>query len=174
LEARQLLFAAGDRAGIRADAEAAVTAGLGGLRGAAKFRFLSSALPRLPTRLRVLVGCAEVLQGGVAGCDIVDIDLESPRIAMLTCDNIEQPVPFITERLKVDLGRLKVFADRHESETTPIYFKSKFLPFDQSGREKQIEFENALVATGLFQADAPEPKWPTVKAALRGAVDALA
>ena len=50
LEARRLLFAAGDRAKIRIDAEAAVSAGLGGLRRLTKFRFLSSTLPRLRKR----------------------------------------------------------------------------------------------------------------------------
>ena len=167
LEARRLLFAAGDRAGIRADAEAAVTAGLGGLRSVTKFRFLSSTLPRLPARLRVLVGCAEVLQGGVAGCDLVDIDLEGPRLSMLTCDDIENLVPFVSERVKVDLGRLKVLADRRDPETTPVYFKSMFLPHDRAGRERQIEFECALAATGLFEAEKSEPKWSDVKAALR-------
>lgn len=57
-EAQRLLFSAGDRTAIRVDAEAAVKAGLGGIRGMAKFRFASSTLPRLPARLRVLVGCA--------------------------------------------------------------------------------------------------------------------
>jgi hypothetical protein len=124
-----------------------VAVGLGVLRGTNKFQFLSSTL----ARLRVLVGRAEVLQGGVAG-DLVDIDLESPRVPMLTCDDLEKPVPFITERVKVDLGRLKVFAGRREPETPPGYFKSRFLP---TGRERQIAFENALVATGTFGADEP-------------------
>jgi len=171
LEARRLLFAAGDRAGIRADAEIAVAAGLGGLRGGDKFRFLSSVLPRLPARLRVFVGCGEVLQGGVAGCDLVDIDLEAPRISMITCNDIASFIPFVTERVKVDLGRLKVYADRREPETTPVYFKSKFLPHDQAGRERQIKFETALAATGLFQANAPEPKWSDVKAVLGPVAD---
>jgi DNA phosphorothioation-associated putative methyltransferase len=40
-EAQRLLFSAGDRAGIRADTEAAIKAGLGGMRGMVKFRFAS-------------------------------------------------------------------------------------------------------------------------------------
>ena len=132
----------------------------------AKFRFASSTLPRLPPRLRVLVGCAEVLQGGVAGCDLVDVDLEAPRVAMLRCDDLEKFIPFVVERVKVDLGRLKVFTDRREPETTPVYFKSKFLPHNHVGRERQIEFESTLAATGLFETDVPEPRWQNVKLAL--------
>jgi hypothetical protein len=85
---------------------------------------------------------------------------------------MERPVPFITERVKDDLGRLKVFADRREPETIPVYFKSRFLPRDKVGLDRQIEFESALAATGLFEANAPEPKWSDVKVAL-GAGSAL-
>jgi DNA phosphorothioation-associated putative methyltransferase len=169
--AQRLLFSAGDRAGIRADAETAVASGLGGLRGTSKFRFLSSTLPRLPARLRILVGCAEVLQGGVAGCDLVDLDLEASRVTMISCDDINNVVPFITERIKVDLARQKVFADRREPETAPIYFKSRFLPRDHAGYQRQVEFDSAVAATGLFDPPATEPKWATVKAALRTTVN---
>ena len=72
---------------------------------------------------------------------------------MLSCDDMENFVPFVTERVKVDLGRLKVFADRREPETTPVYFKSKFLPRDQVERDRQIEFEYALTATGLLRQE---------------------
>ncbi|PWB82915.1 MAG: hypothetical protein C3F11_09415, partial [Methylocystaceae bacterium] len=75
-ESRRLLFAAGDRPGVRADAETAIADGFGGLRGTHYFRFRSDVLARLPPRLRVLVGSAEVLQGGVESSDFVEIDLE--------------------------------------------------------------------------------------------------
>lgn len=165
-EGRRLLFAAGDRAGIRSDAEAAICSGLGGLRGRANFRFHSSLLARLSPRLRVLVGCAEVLQGGAVACDFVDVDLVKARVAMISCDDIESEVPFVTERVKVDLGRLKVHSERYELGERPIYFKSRFLPADFSGRDQQLVCEAALMETGLFQADAPEPKWNAVMAAL--------
>jgi hypothetical protein len=87
-------------------------------------------------------------------------------VAMLNCDDMEKFIPFVVERVKVDLGRLKVFADRREPETTPVYFKSRFLPRNQADRERQLEFESTLAATGLFELDAPEPKWSDVKAAL--------
>ena len=87
-------------------------------------------------------------------------------MAMLNCDDIENFVPFVVERVKVDLGRLKVFVDRHEPGTTPVYFKSKFLPRDQVGRERQIEFETELATTGLFKEDAQEPRWADVEAVL--------
>ena len=114
----------------------------------------------------MLVGCAEVLQGGAVSCDFVDLDLEEPRVAMISCDDIDSAVPFVTERVKVDLGRLKVRSEQHELGAFPIYFKSRFLPADFSGRDRQIAYEAALMATGLFKTDAAEPKWTTVLAAL--------
>jgi DNA phosphorothioation-associated putative methyltransferase len=169
-EARRVLFATGDKAAIRADAEAAVASGLGGMRGEHAFRFRAPALARLPVRLRVRVGCAEFLQGGVDACDFVDVDLEAPRITMIVCDDVEKPIPFVVERVRVDLGRLKVSTDRRDPETTPVYFKSRSTPHDDPGREAQLEIEAAMAATGLFEPGAPEPKWPDVKPVLAGIV----
>jgi DNA phosphorothioation-associated putative methyltransferase len=169
-ESHRLLFAAGDRPGIRADAEAAVAAGLAGMRGDRYIRFRPSALPRLPARLRVLVGCAEVLQGGVEACDFVEINLEAPRIKMIICDDVERTIPFVVENIRVDLGRLKVSMDRREPETTPIYFKSRYLPRDDPERERQAPIEAAMTATGLFPPDAPEPPWQDARKALVGIV----
>jgi DNA phosphorothioation-associated putative methyltransferase len=169
-EGRRLLFAAGDRAGVKADAESAAAAGLGGFRGEKSFRFRASVLPRLPMRLRVMVGCAEVLQGGVEAADFVDIDLEAPGVTMIVCDDIEQPVPFVVERVRVDLGQLKVSADRREPQSTPIFFKSRYLPADDEMRRDQERFETVLAATGLFQKDHPEPHWSDVRAALKPAI----
>jgi DNA phosphorothioation-associated putative methyltransferase len=169
-EGRRLLFAAGDRAALRTDAEAAVSEGLGGLRNETWFRFRACALPRLPSRLRVMVGCAEVLQGGVEAADFVDVDLSGPRVTMVTCDDIEQQVPFIVERVTVDLGRLKVRADRREPGSFPIYFKSRFLPRGDDLHEAQTEFEAALSATGLFPDRDAEPPWESVCHALKSAL----
>jgi DNA phosphorothioation-associated putative methyltransferase len=169
-EGRRLLFAAGHRSGVRADAEAASSARLGGIWAQKFFRFRSSVLPKLPARLRVMVGCAEVLQGGVDAADFVDIHLEEPRVTMVVCDDIEQSVPFIVERVRVDLGRLKVRADRREPQSTPIYFKSRFLPPDDELRDGLEEFEATLLATGLFVEGQPEPPWEKVQPALKAAM----
>jgi DNA phosphorothioation-associated putative methyltransferase len=162
-ESRRLLFAAGDREGVRVDAEEAISTGLGGKRGEHHFRFRSNVLSRLPPRLRVLVGSAEVLQGGVDSCDFVEIDLTSPRVIMINCDDVEQPVPFVIERTLVDLGRLKVSTDRRDGDTMPIYFKSRFLPVDDERRAEQLVFEERLTRTGLFVEGQRDPEWVAVK-----------
>ena len=115
----------------------------------------------------MVVGCAEVLQGGVNACDFVDIDLEAPRIVMVTCDDIGEPVPCIIESVAVDLGRLKVSANKFELYAAPIYFKSRFLTLDDELRAAHAGFETALTQTGLFSPGSADPAWPEVKSALR-------
>jgi hypothetical protein len=143
------------------------------MRGVHTFRFKAEVLPRLTGRLRVLVGCAEVLQGGVDACDFVDLDLESPKVTMITCDDLKQPIPFIVERVRVDLGRLRVSAERHNPQSTPVYFKSRFLPQDDKLRAGQQEVEAALLSTGLFEPGVAEPAWDLVRPALKRALGRL-
>jgi DNA phosphorothioation-associated putative methyltransferase len=119
-ESRRLLFAAGDRAGVNTDVQSAITAGLGEVRNSRWFRFRASTLPHLASRLRVLVGCAEVLQGGVDACDFVEIDLETPRIVMITCDDGDQRIPFVVERTTVDLARLRVSTNKFETNSARL------------------------------------------------------
>ena len=130
-------------------------------------------LPRLPPRLRVLVGSAEVLQGGVDACDFVEINLEAPRIKMITCDDISKAIPFVVENIRVDLGRRKVTFDRHAPESSPVYFKSRYLPHDDPDRERQAKIDGALAATGLFPDGAPEPGWDVVRNRLARAKKAV-
>jgi hypothetical protein len=103
----------------------------------------------------VVVGSAEVLQGGIEASDFVEMDLEAPRITMITCDDIDRHIPFIIERIQVDLGRLKASTDRREPETMPIYFKSHFMPANDPGRDRSLTFEAAMASAGLFESDAP-------------------
>jgi DNA phosphorothioation-associated putative methyltransferase len=166
-EGRRALFAAGDRDAVRRDIRQSVEDRLGGMRRAHWFRFRSTSLPRLPSRLRVLVGCAEVLQGGVEACDFVDIDLEAPRVAMVTCDDVEQEIPFIIERVTVDLARLKVSAARFDAQAMPVYFKSKFLAGDDPDLSGQLAADRELAATGLFEPGQAEPPWENTSAALK-------
>lgn len=165
-EGRRTLFAAGDRGALRHDIRDAVANRLGGMRGDHWFRFRSTILHRMPRRIRVLVGCAEVLQGGVDACDFVDVDLNGARIAMLTCDDLEIFVPSIVERVTVDLARQKVSANKFEPYEAPLYFKSRYLPPDEQTSADQAEFEESLTRTGLFRSDHGDPPWSKVKAAL--------
>ena len=88
------------------------------------------------------------------------------EVTMVTCGDASRPVPFVVEKLRVDLARLKVMVDRRAPETSPIYFKSRYLRRDEPGLAEQTEFESKLASTGLFDVGRPEPKWPEVQAVL--------
>lgn len=53
--------------------------------------------------------------------------------------------------VSVDLERLRVSADRRDPQSTPVDFKSRFLPPDDELRAGQQEVEAALLSTGRFQ-----------------------
>jgi hypothetical protein len=82
---------------------------------------------------------------------------------MITCDDVEGLIPFVVDRTFVDLGRLKVSTDRREPESTPIYFKSRFMAIDDPKREQQLAIEIQMLESGLFESGAREPDWSTVK-----------
>jgi DNA phosphorothioation-associated putative methyltransferase len=165
-EGRRMLFAAGDRDVLRLNIHKAVSDRFGGMHGNHWFRFRSTVLHCLPGQLRVLVGCAEVLQGGVDASDFVDIDLNTARISMVTCDDLEQLVPSIIERVTVDLARQRVSANKFGPNEMPLYFKSKYMPPDEEMSAAQIQFEESLMGTGLFRAGQPDPPWHKVQLAL--------
>jgi DNA phosphorothioation-associated putative methyltransferase len=165
-ESRQLLFGVNDREALRLDIAAAIAGRIGAMRSERWFRFRPIDLNRLPTRVRILIGCAEILQGGVDACDYVDIDLAAPRVAMLNCDDLEKSIPSVLERVTVDLAKQKVLAAKFDPHAMPIYFKSRFASAQEMCGEAQLAFEKRLFATGLFLHPLHSPEWGKVEAAL--------
>ena len=154
-DAKALLFSAGRPEAVRAGVDIALGAGLGGMRDDRTFRLHVPSLNRLPAVLRVLVGCAGVLQGGVEAADFVDIKLDGPRLSIITCDDAAKPLPVVVERVRVNLGRLKIRSERPEG--LMLYLKSRYLPPDDPARERQSVFDSAVLATGLVDENGRGP-----------------
>jgi DNA phosphorothioation-associated putative methyltransferase len=173
-ESRRLLFAAGVRRGVRTDIEAAVADGLGGMRGTRYFRFRTTVLPKLSQRLRVLVGSAEALQGGVEASDFVEIDLETPRIVMITCDDIDRLIPSSSNGLRsISDGSRSRQTDVIPRRCLPIPSRASCRLASDRGRDKQLAFEATMAGTGLFESDAREPAWSKVKPRLANLIPDL-
>jgi hypothetical protein len=145
--------------------EACVSEGLGAWRKEGTFRFHAPALNRLPAVLRVLVGCAGILRGGVEGADFIDIKLEGPRVVFLSCMDADVRLPIVAERTRVDLGRLRSTVDRPNGVV--IYLKGKFLPADLPGRDQQVQFDDKLLGSGMVSSDARGPRYDELLNALR-------
>jgi len=155
--ARELLFSAGKPEAIRAAAEVAGKGGAGAMRDERTFRFQAQALSRLPAVLRVLVGCAGILRGGVEGADFVDIKLDVSRVTFLTCVDASARLPIVSERTRVDLSRLRSTTEKPEGLV--LYLKGRYLPLDAAGREGQVEFDRQLLATGLVSSEGRGPRF---------------
>lgn len=162
--ARELLFSAGKAEAIRAAAEVAGKCGVGAMRDERTFRFQAQALTRLPVVLRVLVGCAGILRGGVEGADFVDIKLDVPRVTFLTCVDASARLPIISERTRVDLGRLRSTIERPEGMV--LYLKGRYLPLDTAERERQVEFDRKLLAAGLVSPEGRGPRFSELQTML--------
>ena len=154
-DAKALLFSAGRPEAVRAGVDIALEAGLGGMRDDRTFRLHVPSLNRLPAVLRVLVGCAGVLQGGVEAADFVDIKLDGPRLSIITCDDAAKPLPAIMERIRVDLGRLRIRSERPEG--LMLYLKSRYLALDDPDRGQQALFDRAVLDTKLVDEQGRGP-----------------
>jgi DNA phosphorothioation-associated putative methyltransferase len=163
--ARDLLFSAGKPDEIRAGVEAAVGAGVGAMRDEDTFRFHAPVQTRLPSVLRVLVGCAGILRGGVEGADFVEIKLDSPRVVFLACVDPSVRLPLVAERTRVDLGRLRATADKPDGMV--LYLKGRFLPDDAPDRESQLAFDEHLLTAGWVTADGKGPRYSDLQEMLK-------
>lgn len=163
--ARELLFSVGAPGVVRAGVEAAAAGGLGAWRKEGTFRFHAPALHRLPAVLRVLVGCAGVLGGGVEGADFVDIRLRGPQVAFIACMDAAARLPVVAERTRVDLGKLRVTVDKPEGLV--LYLKGRFLPADALERDDQAAFDDKLLRSGAVSEDGRGPGLPELRDFLR-------
>ena len=164
-EANALLFSVGKAETVRGAIIAAVAAGLGAMRDCDTFRMYAPALNRLPAVLRVLVGCAGVLRGGAEGADFIDIKTDGRRVAFIACADASGRLPILTERTRVDLGRLKVSVDQPAGMV--LYLKGRFLPSDAPGVAEQLIFDQKFIAAGIVDEEGKGPRYAELQEIIR-------
>lgn len=150
-EAKAALFALGDGRTVTSAAAQVVEQGLGGVRGE-KIRFVSSVLPRLPMPIRLLIGCAEILEPDLGSADFLDVYPEARRVRGVWCDDASARAPALTEVADISLTRLHVRRRNRAGEV--LYGKGSFLPYDDPDKASQAEFDQRLVENGLVT-----PSW---------------
>ena len=107
---KRALFAVGDSARVE---EAAVFCheelGIGKLEERHDLTFHQSLLGECLPLIRIYVGCALQLFGDAGSVDLIKVHLQSGKVTFLVYDDFEGPnTPNLTERIKVDLPRLRV------------------------------------------------------------------
>ena len=152
-QAMELLFSCGRPDVIATACEQANADGLGYLDEGHSLYLHSSQINELPAVLRVYVGCATQLYGDVDRADLVKLHMRSGKVSLMIYDDFDgKPVPLLRERIKIRLrDQLIDFFDyTGEFEPQPLYLRSRFLPADYPRRDEQERFDDALVATELF------------------------
>ena len=165
-EAKRLLFSVGDKLAIRAAAEAAITAGLGGLLADDVFVCSPSVLARLPPPLRVLHGCAEILHDDLSTAHFLRLPLETPVLTAITCDDPSRHFPAVLSRVEIDLQALR--ARRRGRAGTVLYLKSAYLSAEDPRRAAQAAIDEKLLSRGVVDASGEGPGWEELQTALKG------
>ena len=163
-EANALLFSVGKAETVCDAISTVVTAGLGAMRDGNTFRFHASVLNRLSAVLRVLVGCAGVLRGGIEGADFIDIKTDGRRVNFIACRDASARLPLYSELIRVDLGRLSVRTLQQNGKV--IYLKSRFLPPDFPDLAAQAAFDAKVLAMGIIGPNGNGPLYQELKALL--------
>lgn len=152
-QSKALLFSLGDTPLIAGDCVDASDEGVGFLIDDHSLNLHRSFLDQLSPRLRVYVGCAEVLFGSTDQVDLVKIHINSGKVSFMTYDDFEgRPVPDLIERAKVKLWERDIdyFDYIGKFIPQPLYLKSLYLTEDMDIYEEQEAFDRALMRTGLF------------------------
>ena len=112
----------------------------------------SSLIPELSPILRIYVGCAELFYGDLEKVDIIKFHKESGKITLLLYDNfIDNPLPELYERIKIDLRNQKIFFFNHKSDTNQqvLYFKERYVSKDHTKRSEWVQFSKKILKLGI-------------------------
>lgn len=157
--ARALLFSVGKPETARKAIEEALRQGLGGICNGS-FRFLASALPRMPAAIRVVIGCAEVTEADISSSDFLDVVPEDGLVRAIRCDDATKALPVVTEIVEIDLRALRRKKSRPKGMI--LYLKSRYLPFDDPARTSQQGVDEKLVRAGIVSSDGVGPDAATL------------
>jgi DNA phosphorothioation-associated putative methyltransferase len=110
----------------------------------------SSHADQLPTVLRTLLACAELLYGDLNEADVVRIHKFSGKVTFLTYSNFQsETLPQLTIRTRVDLRAARVDVFDHTGDRQLLYFKERFLDADDPQRERLVMISNVFRRLGI-------------------------
>jgi DNA phosphorothioation-associated putative methyltransferase len=110
----------------------------------------SSHADQLPTVLRTLLACAELLYGDTNEADIVRVHKFSGKVTFLSYSDFQPaPLPQLAIRTRVDLRTARVDVFDHTSDRQLLYFKERFLDADDPDRERLLLISDKLRRLGI-------------------------
>jgi DNA phosphorothioation-associated putative methyltransferase len=162
--ARGLLFSAGNPAKVREAIQEAIEHGLGGACNGA-FRFISSVLSQMPTVIRVIVGCAEVIENEISAYDFLEIAPDEGIVRAIRCDEATRALPLIQEIVEVNLKALR--RKRTLPKNMILYLKGRYLPLNDPARTGQQQIDEKMIRAGIVSLDGAGPDAKSLARMLR-------
>lgn len=168
-QSKALLFSISDTTLLAEACSVASSDGLGYMLTEDSLQLHVSCVDRLPAILRVYIGCAERLIGGIGRASLVKIHVYSGKASFMAYDDFErQAIPYLVERIKVNLWHRKIdyFDYIAGYAPPPLLMKSLYLPEDHEHFDEQSIFDGRLMKSGLFDISNPHPARSEFESAL--------
>lgn len=151
--ARELLFQIARSDLVYAACRKAAEHGIGWLTADESLQLHSRLVDRLPSLLRVYVGCATTLYGDYRTADLIKIHIRSGKLTLMRFDDFDgTPLPRMIERVKIKLREQECDYFLYGDEFDPpfLYNKSRYINEEFESYPEQVEFDEALSSLGLF------------------------
>ena len=146
--ARDLLFDIANTEKINQECESAFNEiGCGQLNQGHSYIFHKDFINKLPSLLRIYVGCGQIMYGDFDAIDLIKIHITSGKLSLHVYDNFEhKPIPLLTERIKIKFRDQDIdfFDYTEEYEPQPLYNKSIYLSLKDERRFQQSKFDARL------------------------------
>jgi len=154
-EAMKLLIESANPDEIRNACEKAAADGLGWLEeNSHSLQLHSSLVERLPSVLRAYVTCGLILWDSISDFQLIKIHIPSGKLSLLQYSDFDtSPIPLLVKRIKINILKLDYDLFEYEESTyppPPLLFKSRYMHEDLDGYAEQVEFDEALEATGVL------------------------
>jgi DNA phosphorothioation-associated putative methyltransferase len=154
-EAIKLLVESANPDVIRDACEKAASDGIGWLEeNSHSLQFHSSLVERLPTVLRAYVACGLILWDNVSDFQLIKIHVQSGKLTLLQYSGFDSSaIPLLTKRIKINIPKLDYDVFEYDESTftpPPLLHKSRYMNEDMIGFAEQLEFDEALEASGVL------------------------
>jgi DNA phosphorothioation-associated putative methyltransferase len=126
--------------------------GLGYLDAQRSLQLHTSLVERLPSILRVYIGCGLTLFGDLNEIDLLKIHVTSGKLTLMQFDDFNaSPLPRMVRRIKINIKHqeVDVFEYGGEYPMPLLYWKSRYINEDFSQYADQQSFEQELEGIGL-------------------------
>lgn len=168
--AASLLRSTGEPEKLLAACQEASSRGVGYLDADRSLQLHVSMVDRLPVILRAYVGCGLVLWDETSAVQLVKIHISSGKLTLLEFEDFDgQLLPRLQRRVKINLKRLDYQIFEYDGAINPkplLYGKTRYINEEYPQFGQQAAFDDALLATGLIEANGYGPSEAELLAAL--------